>query len=338
MGSSAKKRRDKKKDFQVYPKLFCFGTVLNSSTEAKAKSWESPTKACKFHRYQFQIKVHCPKSAIHRYCRALCDQPVLASSIAVNISHRQPAQGLIELSDDCDLYTAYECSTTATCVRTQLLKLLRALAPNDVEDHVEQVLLYIRAGITHLAADIRSSTMDMLMWALECCGNALVSCPGGWVKTLKSLMAMQGWPVESSSAAWSSGKTSFGKPGSEGKTMVRSLNIMASLVRAGLEDSTHGEKLEAPVHGFPLTDVGLHLVSKRSNCFSHLDLFGPPRDEETQIYEDREARQRVFQKRFRGSIERGVEAAKQEGGEVGRAATSVQKAVNESMKDFEGAE
>lgn len=180
--------------------------------------------------------------------------------------------------------------------------------------------------------------MDMLMWALECCGNALVSCPGGWVKTLKSLLAMQGWPVELSSPAWSSGKMSFGKPGSEGKTMVKSLNTMASLLRAGFEDSMHEEKLEATVHGFPLRDAGLHLVSKRSNCFSPLDLFGPPRNEEAQIYEDREDRQRIFQKWFQGPIERGVEAAKQEGGEVGRAASSVQKAVNEGMKDFEEAE
>lgn len=223
-------------------------------------------------------------------------------------------------------------------VRTQLLKLLRALPPTDVQDHMEQVLLYIRAGITHLAADIRTSAMDILTWALEYGGNTLVSCPGGWVKTLKSVMAMQGWPTEFSPATWSSDRASFGKSDYENKTMVKSLNVMAALLRAGFEDSTEGDGAEAPVQGFPLTDTALHLISKRTNCFAHLGLFGPARDEETQIYEGREDRQRIFYKRFQGSIGYGLENAKQKGGEVGRAAAGVQNVINEGMKDLEEAD
>lgn len=223
-------------------------------------------------------------------------------------------------------------------VRTQLLKLLRALPSNDVDDHIEQVLLYIRAGITHLAADIRSTTLDILAWALDCGGNALVSCAGGWVKTLNSLMAMQGWPSESNSGAWSSGRASFGKSDYEDKALVKSLNIMAALLRVGFEESTHEDGADALVHGFPLVDTALHLISKRTNCFAHLGLFGLIRDEETQTYEGREDRQRIFHQRFQGSIGHGLEIAKQKGGEVGRAAASVQKVITEGMKDFEEAE
>lgn len=219
-------------------------------------------------------------------------------------------------------------------VRLQLLKLLRALPTSDVADHVEQVLLYIRAGITHLAADIRSSTLDILMWALDRCGNALVSCAGGWVKALKSLIAMQGWPLESTPAAWSSGKASFFKPGSDGKVMVKNLNTLAFLLRVGFEHHLQQENKGCTNHGFPLTDTGLHAVSKRSDCFAYLNLFGPSQDEGTQIYEDKEDRQRIFQQRFRASIERGLEAAKQEGGETGRAAASVQRAISEGMNDL----
>lgn len=219
-------------------------------------------------------------------------------------------------------------------VRAQLLRLLRALPSSDVEDHIEQVLLYVRAGITHLASDIRSSTLDMLAWALECNGTALVSCAGGWVKTLKSLMVMQGWPTEASTAAWSSAKASVGQPGSERKAMVKSLGTMASLLRAGLDDSLQDQDTHCTAPGFPLTNTAQHFVSRQSDCFSHLNLFGPARDEDTQIYEDREDRQRIFHRKFRGPIERALEAAKQEGGEMGRAAAGVQKTISEGMKDF----
>ncbi|KAL8693873.1 MAG: hypothetical protein Q9218_001382 [Villophora microphyllina] len=220
-------------------------------------------------------------------------------------------------------------------VRTELLKLLRALPANDVDDHIEKMLPYIRAGITHLAANVRSSTLDMLDWATGCCGNALVSCPGGWVKTIKTLLVMQGWPTEPSTSSWSAGKASFGTFGTEAKTTVKSLRALGSLLRAGLEDSLHEEDMQHSGWGWPLTHTAQHMISKRSNPFGHLNLFGPPRDEESQPYEDREERQRVFQQKFQKAIELGLDAVRQQGGEIGRTASGVRKVINEGMKDFE---
>ncbi|KAL8799951.1 MAG: hypothetical protein Q9200_007401 [Gallowayella weberi] len=220
-------------------------------------------------------------------------------------------------------------------VRTQLLKLLHALPPNDVADHIDKVLLWLPVGLTHLAADIRSSTLEMLVWALECAGDALVSCAGGWVKTLKSLVVMHGWPMESESGPWSSSKTSFGKLG-EGKAMAKGLTTLASFLRAGLDERMEQE-VQSTGWGWPLTNTEQHMISRRSNCFAYLGLFkAPGGDDESQLYEDREDRQRVFAWRFQKPIERGLEAAKKEGGEVGRAAASVQKAINEGMRDFDG--
>ena len=77
------------------------------------------------------------------------------------------------------------------------------------------------------------------------------------------------------------------------------------------------------------------MLPKRSNAFAHLNLFGPPRDEESEMYVECEERQRIFQKRFNAVVASGVEGAKREGGEVGRAAAGVAKALAEGMEGFE---
>ena len=219
-------------------------------------------------------------------------------------------------------------------VRDQLLKLLIKLPTRDIEDHVDQILLYIRAGMTHLAADIRSSTMDILSWALESAGNETVSCAGGWVKTLKSYLAVLGWSNEEQSASWSTNKVSFGKVGNEGKAFVKNLNVLAVFLRAGLIKPPQPSE-PPPSSRFPLWHVSYHMLPSKSNCYAHLNLFGSPRDEDSEMYEDREDRQRIFHKRFFKAIERGIEAVRREGGELGRAAAAISKVMSEGMADYE---
>lgn len=220
-------------------------------------------------------------------------------------------------------------------VRAQLLRLLRTLPSRDIEEYIEQLLLYLRAGITHLAADIRSSALDILGWALDIGGQQLVSCAGGWVKTLKCLLTMLGWPNEALAAAWSSNKASFGKAGTEGKILVKGLNSLATILAAGLMSPVEDGVKDLRALRFPMWHVEQHLLPKRSSCLAHLNLFGPPRDEESEIYEDREDRQKIFHRIFQQAIERGLESAKGEGGEVGRAAAGARKIVVEGMKDHE---
>ena len=219
-------------------------------------------------------------------------------------------------------------------VRDQLLKLLRKLPTRDIEDHVDQILLYIRAGMTHLAGDIRSSTMDILHWALESAGSEIVSCAGGWVKTLKSYLAVLGWSNEEESASWSSTRASFGKAGTEGKAFVKNLNVLAMFLRAGLIKSSQSLN-SLPPSTFPLWHLSYHILPIKQNCYAHLNLFGPPRDEESEMYEDREDRQRIFHQRFSKAIERGTDAIRREGGELGRAAAAIRKVVTEGMADYE---
>ena len=231
-------------------------------------------------------------------------------------------------------------------VRAQLLKYLGTLPSRDVAPHIGHTLLYIRAGLTHLAADIRSSATDLLLWAIETCPSELVSCTGGWVKTLKCLLTVLRWHaasltpgkgVAAGAGAWSSSQAiPLAKQGSEGKIPVKTLNVLASFLRAGLKEEYNADADTTSTERwpFPLRHVEAHMLPKRSNAFAHLNLFGSPRDEESEMYVNREERQRIFHKRFHAIVSHGTEAAKREGGEVGRAAAGVAKNLAEGMEGF----
>ena len=96
-------------------------------------------------------------------------------------------------------------SDSSTPVRNQLLKLLRTLSPEEVKPCTESAVLYVRAGMTHLSADISNDTLHVLEWLLDVAGEDLVSCPGGWVKTLNTFCAMMGWTISKSKSNWTSG-------------------------------------------------------------------------------------------------------------------------------------
>ena len=68
--------------------------------------------------------------------------------------------------------------------------------------------------------------------------------------------------------------------------------------------------------------------------YAHLNLFGPPRDEESEMYMDKESRQRVFQNHFRPAVESGIERVKKEAGEAGRSAAVLAKVVRDGMADY----
>lgn len=223
-------------------------------------------------------------------------------------------------------------------VRTQLLKFLRTLPASEIEDHASQLLPYIRAGMTHLAADIRVSAVETLSWLVELAGLEVVSCAGGWIKTLNCFLSLLGWHTEES-AKWSSNRSSFGKAGSEGKPMVKALQTLAEFLRAGIgkEDEDDDEEMEdideqnSESSIFPLNKTVLqNMIPSKSAPYAYLNLFGQPRDAEGEMYETREDRYRVFSEKFRIPIERGLENARKEGGDVGRASAAVAKVLREA--------
>ena len=188
--------------------------------------------------------------------------------------------------------------------------------------------------MTHLAADIRLSSMDILGWLLEVAGEALVSCAGGWIKTLRCFLAMLGWSNEEANESWSTNKASFGKAGSEGKTLVKILNTLGLFLSIGITEPENSDHFQ-DINFFPLSHVQYHMLPRRSNTYASLNLFGSHRDEDNQMYEQYAERRDVLSLRFSKALERGLESARQEGGEIGRAAAVVTKIITQSLNDTE---
>lgn len=216
-------------------------------------------------------------------------------------------------------------------VRAQLVKLLQNLPPEDVRDHMEKISMYIRAGITHLATDIRDTALEILEWTLDIDGKELVSCPGGWIKTLKTILTVLAWNEDAKLWGWTSSRAIVGRSGS--KSLPRTLGLLAALLRAGLVVRPSPDTLEAQLHRFPLWNVEYHMPPCQSNTYGYLNLFGSAKDQDSQGYENINDRRRIFRNLFEGRVARGVSAARREGGDVGRAAAAVAKALGEGLND-----
>ena len=198
-------------------------------------------------------------------------------------------------------------------VRNQLLKLFRSTRTNEIGDHAADILPYVRAGMTHLSADVRLSATEILSWLVEIAGPELVSCVGGWFKTMNCFLTVLGWHAPDV-AKWSAVRGSLGRSGSEGRPMARTLQAMSNFIAAGISKAV--VPMEERESTFPLWHFEHHMISQKSDAFAYLNLFGPPRDEENEMLEDQQDRLRVFDAKFRAIVELGLNGAKQEGGEV----------------------
>lgn len=221
-------------------------------------------------------------------------------------------------------------------VRTQLLKLLRALPVEDIKGHMDSVSLYIRAALTHLAADIRKSALETLDWALEVGSEQLVSCPGGWAKNLKTLLTALAWTDDATLGSWTSGRAVIGRSVLGNKGVAKTLNVLAAFLTAGL--GTHFERDgDTIAKTWPLWHAQSYLLPTNSNPYRYLNLFGElDNDPEGQGYEGREERQNIFAELFEKKVMIGATAARKEGGEVGRAAAMIVKVVEDSLGSIKG--
>lgn len=220
--------------------------------------------------------------------------------------------------------------------REQFLKLLRALPRDEVRAHVDQVLLYVRAGMTHLATAIRETAIDALELLLKVGPEEVVSCSGGWLKTLNCFMSLLGWQTAEQSGAWSSTRLSTGKRVEEAKLLVKQLNVLGMFLAAGFKDTRNDKAAsDSAARLFPLTGGEGYQLYARSNPFRNLNLFGAPKDAESTMYDDADARKRAFDEQALAAVARGVSAAKKEGGEVGRAAAGLEKVLVDGMGDYQ---
>ncbi|CRG88844.1 Pre-rRNA-processing protein ipi1 [Talaromyces islandicus] len=340
MGSSQKKKKEKQKDFQK-PKLKVGkakakpANFTDTSFKSKAivlnqqsLSTNAPSPSSQFSHH---LSLLSSKSDTQRK-ESLAHLTTSVLSRPVDSALPQPVSAILPKLVPLLL-------DASNNVRAQLLKFLKTLPAADIDAHAAQLLPYIRAGMTHLAADIRLSAVEVLGWLVETAGSEVVSCAGGWIKTLNCFLSLLGWHT-AESAKWSANRSSFGKAGSQGRPMVKALQVLAEFLRVGIGKEEEDDDLEMTGNEsqgrtsagyFPLDcSVQQNMISNRPAPYVYLNLFGQPRDAEGEMYESREDRLRVFADQFRSVVERGVENARKEGGEVGRASAVVFKVLREA--------
>ncbi|KAK3067012.1 rRNA processing protein [Teratosphaeriaceae sp. CCFEE 6253] len=335
MGSSAKKKREKKSDFQK-TKLKV-GKARPQNTNATSTSFTAKSIILKQQSlsetardgpalFNHNLSLVSSSNAKQRenalqYLTTVClaaGEEGLPQSASAIVAKAQPY--LIDGSKD---------------VRNQVLRLFKALPASEIGP-LDTILLYTKAGMVHLADDIKLFSLDVLDWLLQSNAEAVMACPGGWAKTLRTFQNLLSWHggqmangAVQTNGGWSATKTASNKLGSN-KLLVHQLNTLANFLSVGLmrppKDPQAAAKLAAAY--FPLYQYDRHMLSRKSNPFGYLNLFGAPRDAESEIYEDTEERVSVLNEL--GLAERfqeGAREAKKEAGEVGRAASAVVKAL-----------
>lgn len=223
-------------------------------------------------------------------------------------------------------------SDSSAAVRTRLLGLFRAMPPSEVQPNVEKILMYVRGAMAHLAKDIRNEAVNVLEWLVEVAGDEVVSCPGGWLKTLNSFSSMLGWNpsvgVSMSVKGWTTSiQTTLVVSKRIPEAQARHIQVLAQFLAAGF-------RAEKPT---PYTTQAywdnIYRLPATPNPFGYLNLFGTPRDEDSEMYPDRASRMRVFDAKWRAAITSGMEGAKKEGGVVGRSAAALDKALKGSLDE-----
>ncbi|OAR01149.1 hypothetical protein LLEC1_06087 [Akanthomyces lecanii] len=330
MGSSMKKKKEKQKDFQK--------TKLKvGKTKAKASNFTDTSFKSKAIVMGHQSLSTEAPDVVHQFKHNLS----LASS---SRSDKQRKDALAYLTSQLSLDDPVNpvgtaavltklvplISDSATPVRQQLLKLLRTLPADQVKPAVEHSLMFVRAGMTHLSTDISSDALAAMDWLLDVAADELVTCPGGWVRTLTTFCAMMGWALSSSNKGWTSAANvrSTLKP-KDAQNRARQMATLAKFLQAGFRDEVVAEATSAQFWD------NLYRIPRSGNAFEYLNLFMAQRDEDAEMYPNKEARQQIFHKRFLEPVLKGIDQTKKEGGVTGRAAIGLEQVLAKGMKDFE---
>ncbi|KAG5923371.1 hypothetical protein E4U42_004976 [Claviceps africana] len=328
MGSSTRKKKEKQKDFQK-PKYKVGKTKAKASnftdTSFKSKaivmghqslSTDAPDYVQQF-KHNLSLASSSKSDKQRREALAYLTSQLSTSPPTNPVGTNALLKKLLPLVSDA-----------STPVRAQLIKLLRALPKDDVKHDAEHASMYIRAGMTHLSADISNDSLGVMEWLLEVAGSELVNCPGGWVKTLNTFCAMMGWAVTSSNGGWTSAARSSMKP-KDAQSLARQINALTKFLEVGLTDEPSEKKI-SPQYW----DI-LYKISRAPNAFDYLNLSGARRDEDGEMYSNQQARQHIFHKRFLDAVKKGLVQAKKEGGATGRAASSMEQLLNVAMAGVE---
>lgn len=325
MGSSAKKKKEKKKDFQK-PKL-----KVGKARPKAANSTDTSFRAKAIVLNQ-QINADAPSSQAQfvHHVSLLSSRTdsqrkeslaYLASAIVSEFSTQRslpmPTEMLIEKAMPLAL-------DSNAGVRSNLVKMLEALPESETGDHIPRMLPYVRAAMTHLSQDIRKTALDILQYLLENAGKDLVSCAGGWTKTLECCVTLLSWKNLSPTETWTASKTSFR---TDTKFIARIMQIADQLLVAGLLENDKKDPQIDSIDCLPLLHLQHHTIPTKSNPYTYLGLFGRPPDDDSRVLDDRGERWLLFKQKYETVLLHGIDGARKEGGDIGRVAGQLSKTI-----------
>ncbi|KAI0203304.1 Rix1 complex component [Astrocystis sublimbata] len=332
MGSSDRKKKEKKKDFQK-PKL---------------KVGKAKAKAANYTDTSFKSKSIVLQQQLHETAPDVVERFKHQLSLTSSRTDTQRRDALAYLTGQLSTTPPTNPVGASTLlqkvlplmpdssksVRAQLLKLLQQLPAGEVRPHLQKAMLHIRGAMTHLSQDIKDDGLNYMEWLLDAAGEDLVASPGCWVKPLKDFMSVLGWTITTASSAatkggWTSApRTTFGSK-KFGHSFPRQMTILAKFLELGLRPEASSPWSPADWAS------NISMVPQGPDPFGYLGLFKPPRDEDSEIYRNREDRQDIFARRFLDTVEAGVDMAKKEGGAAGRAAATLNQVINSGLADYE---
>jgi pre-rRNA-processing protein IPI1 len=313
MGSSAKKKREKKKDFQK-TKL-----KVGKAKPAAANSTDTAFRAKAIVLNQ-QLNVDAPTAVqqFHHHVSLLSSktESQRRESLAYLTTYLISSGQRARLPLPVGMLVEKACPLVLdgnTGVRQQLLKFLQALPQQDLHDQVQRLLPHVRAGMMHLSRDIRLSAVEYLSCLIAATPSTLVSCAGGWYSTLDCLTTMLAWKIVGQ-GTWTASKSAIG----DGKALARVITVLAQFLEAGLLRKPHEDRMLGR-EVFPYVDCQHHFLPVKSDAYAYLNLFGAVTDDKTSMLEDQEDRVRVYRDCFHVFVQNGVASGRKEAGEVGRA-------------------
>ena len=108
---------------------------------------------------------------------------------------------------------------------------------------------------------------------------------------------------------------------------AQQLTILAKFLKAGLKQEEtiyihHGQYWDR-----------LYRLDRSRDPYAYLNIYGKRRDGDGEMYQDREARQRAYQKRYAALVLAGLDQAKREAGAPGRAAAILMQVLRDGTGD-----
>ncbi|KUI74541.1 Pre-rRNA-processing protein IPI1 [Cytospora mali] len=329
MGSSVRKKKEKKKDFQK-PKL---------------KVGKTKAKAANFTDTSFQSRaIVVNQQSLSETAPDLVEQFKHHLSLATSRTPQQRREALSHIASQLTATPPNNpvgtfilldkllplITDTSNGVRSTLLKAFQALPEAEIQPHADKVIKWVRLGMLHLSAEVRDDALKFMDWLLDAAGDQLLEIAGGWTRTLDAFAAMMGWKNEGTAingAGWSSApKTTFGAE-KGGNSYAHQMTALTKFIELGLQ------KLP-PVKPWTQQQRLDHIyrLPQGPSPFGYLQLFGAPQDGE--MCPDLESRQKALWP-WKEGMEKKAAQAQMEGGPAGRAARDLANVLKEGFKGYE---